>query len=153
MKYLTKFEQETDYQSFKGSEEFETPNVSYVTENNECYFEPKVELIENKIIRHQLVTASSVTNSIEFEYIVESDVTIKYLSSPIGNETTLPNPSSGLYKCNGQYFTRIQERLVKKGEKQVSDMMISFVIDITPSKDSIYSYSAGEFYGKVEIVS
>lgn len=42
MKYLKYFTNESDYQTFKDSEEYITPNVSYVEEINGVKFNPNV---------------------------------------------------------------------------------------------------------------
>lgn len=42
MKYLKQFANESDYQAFKESEEYITPNVSYVVENSGVSFSPYV---------------------------------------------------------------------------------------------------------------
>lgn len=43
MKHLKLFETEVQYESFKSGEDFILPNVSFVVENADVKFSPKVE--------------------------------------------------------------------------------------------------------------
>lgn len=43
MKYLKYFQTETDYTSFKGSDDFKTPNVSYIVETDTVKYTGAIE--------------------------------------------------------------------------------------------------------------
>ena len=43
MKYIRRFENESDYQAFKGGGDWITPNVVYVNENSNLYLQPYEE--------------------------------------------------------------------------------------------------------------
>ena len=50
MKYLKQFNQASEYEAFKESEEYITPNVSYVVNGGEVKFNPEVKsLVYNMI--------------------------------------------------------------------------------------------------------
>lgn len=58
MYYLKRFNLDTDYQSFNGGEDFITPNVSAVEENNKVYYNPKETsvtfYIENFLLQYHI---------------------------------------------------------------------------------------------------
>lgn len=124
MKYLKKFKQEADYQSFKGSDEFETPNVSYVTENNECYFEPYKELIVNKLKREPYVENYVTNYKFKWDYPLESDITVVYCTQAAPN-----------------IYSDSQTVVMPKGTQKWDGGSGNTVISITPSKDSTYIYT------------
>ena len=50
MKYLKKFNQASEYEVFKESEDFITPNVSYIVDGSEVKFGPAVKpLVYNMV--------------------------------------------------------------------------------------------------------
>ena len=123
MEYLRKFTSEADYQEFEGSDKYVTPNVSYVESTDECHFNPKVELIENKLRLENYVANYVHGTRFRWDYPIESDVTVVYRIQAAPNLYSDP-----------------QTTVIPKGTQRWSPCG-NTIVSITPSKDSKYIYT------------
>lgn len=87
MKYLKYLQTANDFESFKNSEDYILPNVSYVVETEDVSFEPWVDLTANYLTIEALesgLTASLSTNACE--YCVDGDGDWKSLAAGAATE-------------------------------------------------------------------
>lgn len=88
MKYLKYLQTTNDFESFKNSEDFILPNVSYIVETEDVSFEPYVPDMSNYLTIEALedgLSASLSTNACE--YCVDGDGNWKSLSAYTETET------------------------------------------------------------------
>lgn len=111
MKYLKKFNNSSDYESFKEGEEYVTPNVSLITDNNSVMFNPKVVEIINFKINFK---GASLTK----DYISEKNMTWeewvnsnKYdINGPWGDIYIQKNESTSLvYGGGSSWYYQVQK--------------------------------------------
>ena len=88
MKYLKYLQTANDFESFKNSEAYILPNVSYIVETEEVYFAPFIDLTANYLTIEALedgLTASLSINTCE--YCVDGDGDWKTLAADTATES------------------------------------------------------------------
>lgn len=86
MKYLKKFETETAYNTFKASQDYITPNVSLVTDDNVVYYNPYVEPPHD--YSQDYLTLVALEDGTFSFYLGDSDTYMDSISYSIDNGET-----------------------------------------------------------------
>ena len=147
MKYLKHFETSAQYDAFKDSEEFILPNVTYVVENSNVYYQPYVEPVSPNYVLTFDVQNISQETKILHDYAlsafssmivdgVEMPVDCYYQFDTIGLHTVEFIFAEGSDWQGYDYNTALGEGWFRMGES------VEFIkIEIPSSVTRMYNYS------------
>ena len=160
VKYLTKFKNHSDYNTYITSQDKILPNLSYCELENEVHFNPWVE---TRIVCKFNVTdtsnatkimqnnATSQFSQIEIDGVVQPSVVDSYTFDTTGEHTvkyTLTDPTSigqqAFYYCNG-----LTSVIIPDSVTTIGDSVFNFCSGLTSVTlgNSVTTIGGGVFYG------
>ena len=113
MKYLKKFENHTQYDTFTGTSEFILPNVSICTTEGDVHYKPYVEPVETRVVAKFNVTSTSSPTQISY-YLktgrTTRDGTSGFSTIEFDDGYIVTNPSSSttqhLFNTTGEHTVK-----------------------------------------------